>query len=381
MGEELERKLSRITLREGVPDRAEWRPHRNGEFSFAAAKKFEKDLGGRKVCSKHWSRKIWAKHVPWKMVFLSWRVFKRKVPVDDVLSRFGYHLASRCYCCETPSECTLQHVFCTGDAAKDVWGYFGRSLGFNIQNRCLEQVCYKWWGRRVKNRLENFIIQRLPMVIIWELWVSYTQCKYGKSRVSVARIKYRVAKAMAECITWRWPRWDPFPPNWNAMMRRVQGFGVQKAVVRNGWCKPPKGWIKVNMTAKERSCGFFVRNAKGQFYIAGVYSICEGESMNELRGLMVQDVWAWCRRKRLVKVIFESDEPGLLKEKAMIQGGHVGWSRCSTQVNCLVHCVVDRCTDLNMIFLKEGSLPCGFARLMALEGIPHFVVFPGHDYA
>ncbi|XP_031096877.1 uncharacterized protein LOC116001124 [Ipomoea triloba] len=203
--EELDDRLServlRMTLREGVTDKALWKPESSGQFTFAAAKEFERREEGSRVCSKHWSRRVWLKHVPWKMAFMAWRVFKRKAPIDDVLVRFGYQMVSRCNCCVVPTSCTLQHVFCTGEVAKEVWGYFGRSLGMSVQPRTLEQICYHWWGRKVKNRLEKFMIERLPIVIIWELWVGFTQCRYGKGKSSASIIKFKVAKGIAECIT------------------------------------------------------------------------------------------------------------------------------------------------------------------------------------
>nr|GMD56028.1 uncharacterized protein LOC109162453 [Ipomoea batatas]GMD59277.1 uncharacterized protein LOC109162453 [Ipomoea batatas]GME07125.1 uncharacterized protein LOC109162453 [Ipomoea batatas] len=34
--------MARVNLREGVPDKAAWKPKANGQFSYAAAKEFER---------------------------------------------------------------------------------------------------------------------------------------------------------------------------------------------------------------------------------------------------------------------------------------------------------------------------------------------------
>nr|GMD72380.1 uncharacterized protein LOC109173561 [Ipomoea batatas] len=110
--------------------------------------------------------------IPWKMSFMAWRVFRNKVPTDDVLSRFGFNVVSRCFCCNDPKQCTLQRVFCTGDVAREVWTYFGQTLGVRLHMYGIRQVRYDWWGRESGrcNRLIKFIKERLPMLVIWKLW-------------------------------------------------------------------------------------------------------------------------------------------------------------------------------------------------------------------
>lgn len=219
------------------------------------------------------------------------------------------------------------------------------------------------------------------MIIIWELWVSFTQSKYGGQNMSTARIKYLVAKEVTECIARRWPDWDPFPPNWAAVIRRAENFGVQRVVTQSSWCKPPRGWVKVNLAVgtRRQSGGFIIRNAKGKFCVAGVYS---GENFGhgkELREVMVQDAWAWCRRKRIEKVVMESDEPEF--SRAVIQEGEVKWSFCQARVNCVASCLADRCEKQSLIFYCLNSLPGDFMQLLSLEGIPHFAMAPGLDIA
>ncbi|XP_019166699.1 PREDICTED: uncharacterized protein LOC109162453 [Ipomoea nil] len=383
LGEGVRRLTARVRIRDGVQDVATWKPDTKGQFSFAAAKAFERKQLGEKACHKHWSRKIWANHVPWKMAFLSWRVFKRKIPMDDVLIRFGFNVVSRCSCCSSPTLSSLQHVFCRGEIAREVWGYFAKSLGINLQIRYLEQVCYSWWGRKVKNRLERFIVQRLPMIIIWEIWVSFTQCKYGGMNISAARIKFKVAKVVAECITSRWPMWDPFPPNWNVILRRVDGFGVQRKIVKESWCKPPMGWVKVNLAESKngQSYSFFIRNGKGQFCLAGIYSSDLFGPQSSLKKEIVKDVRAWCRRKKLCRLEFETDEPGFKYDNAGHDDGLERWNSCSSRVNSLAVWIANKWEGLSLVFWKVGSLPQGFMQLLAIEGVPHFALLPGQDLA
>lgn len=154
---------------------------------------------------------------------------------------------------------------------------------------------------------------------------------------------------------------------------------MQRVVVRSSWCKPAGGWVKINMAvaASRRSCGFIIRNAGGQFCLAGVYA--ENLFGNTVRMAMEQDIWAWCRRKKIERVVLESDEPELIM--AMNQMGRVRSNVCSTKVNCFACCLADRCDSWNVVFLRESSLPRHLVQLLSLEGIPHFAFAPGLDLA
>nr|GMD04266.1 uncharacterized protein LOC109173561 [Ipomoea batatas] len=74
------------------------------------------------------------------MSLMAGRIFRERVPIDDVLRRFGYNIVSKCVCCNNPNICDLQHVFCTGETAKEVWAYFMKSLGMGNQIRGVRQV-------------------------------------------------------------------------------------------------------------------------------------------------------------------------------------------------------------------------------------------------
>nr|GMD60016.1 uncharacterized protein LOC109173561 [Ipomoea batatas] len=145
--------------------------------------------------------------IPWKMSFMAWRVFRNKVPTDDVLSRFGFNVVSRCFCCNDPKQCTLQRVFCTGDVvAREVWTYFGQTLGVRLHMYGIRQVRYDWWGR------ESGRCNRLPVLVIWELWVQYISSRYGSGGGVGGFLWlgsfFKVVKGLSECIIRKWPEWE-----------------------------------------------------------------------------------------------------------------------------------------------------------------------------
>lgn len=229
------------------------------------------------------------------------------------------------------------------------------------------------------------IYERLPVLILWELWVNYTHYKYGNGRPSVPRIIYKIVRNMADCIHRKWPYWDPMPPNWRYILTKAEGFGCGRIVQRANWCRPPRGSMKINwgIGKNNQSCGFFARNSSGNFCRAGIYSVQQGEDLMRRVKVMLQDCISWCKLKGIERVILETDDwRGIAEEEvgSFPPGMRGSWNTCNVRVNCVVLCLVECCRGLNIIFTRQEGLPRSMGRVLALEGIPHFLFAPGIDF-
>ncbi|XP_027170927.1 uncharacterized protein LOC113770609 [Coffea eugenioides] len=54
---------------------------------------------------------------------------RQRLPLDDVLGRFGVQLPSKCFCCRSATGESIKHIFASGQLAREVWGYFGAVCG------------------------------------------------------------------------------------------------------------------------------------------------------------------------------------------------------------------------------------------------------------
>lgn len=45
-----------------------------------------------------WMNNIWIGRLPFKISFFFWRVWRQRIPTDDVLKRIRVHVVSKCYC-------------------------------------------------------------------------------------------------------------------------------------------------------------------------------------------------------------------------------------------------------------------------------------------
>nr|GMD80958.1 Transmembrane protease serine 13 [Ipomoea batatas] len=162
---------------------------------------------------------------------------------------------------------------------------------------------------------------------------------------------------------------DPLPPNWNFILKKAEGFGCGRIVQRSSWCRPLPGSVKVNWTVSSdrMRCGFFARNAKGMFCLAGVYSCSIDADLKVLITGMLHDCLTWCKRKYIGSVYLETED----------------WREVGDGIDDHPHMKIQKiqCAEKGAIwsFGKKEGLPRSLGRILALEGIPHFVVTPGVD--
>ncbi|XP_019179053.1 PREDICTED: uncharacterized protein LOC109174263 [Ipomoea nil] len=154
-----------------------WTAASDGMFSYASAKAYLRPV--LPITPDPLLAKCWRKHLPFKVSFLAWRVFRGRIPTDDALSRFGHVLVSRCRCCPAPAAETITHVFYDGETTKAVWNYILESLGLQSRHRSLRTLVAGWGRGGTRNPLFSFAVNRLPCLVMWELWKHRNGCMHG----------------------------------------------------------------------------------------------------------------------------------------------------------------------------------------------------------
>ncbi|XP_033511548.1 uncharacterized protein [Nicotiana tomentosiformis] len=72
---------------------------------------------------------LWTKGLPFKISFFLWRLWKGKIPTDDLWRRNDYMVVSKCWCCDQPQEDSYQHLFLLNPTANRVWRTFVQAAG------------------------------------------------------------------------------------------------------------------------------------------------------------------------------------------------------------------------------------------------------------
>lgn len=297
--------LSRLD--QGDRDVPIWRASSDGLFSFASAKSLFRSLQEHPAPDMMLGR-CWYKHLPFKVSFLAWRVLRRRLPVVDVLARFGFQIVSRCWCCSHPTLDSILHIFYAGNTAVAVWRYFSGSFGFQLRHNGLRALLTGWRRAASGNRLISFVLCRLPYIILWELWKHRNDCMHGRGTPSVARVIFRVAKLVAECIFRRWPGEHILPPSWPVIMTYLDCHVPRRVIKVVRWFPPPTGSLKVSISLSRSRDGAaaLVRNHYGGVYFGVAWSSLGGG----IRGLfrVLFDSLRWCLGGGFTSIIVETTD-------------------------------------------------------------------------
>lgn len=133
--------------------RAIWRLSTDGFFSCSTAFDLLRQRSGHHQMWKD----TWIKHIPFKISFSMWRIWKKKTLVDEIIFRFGQRLDSKCSCCRQPQEETIEHVFNTSPKARAVWTFFSKALGFHSNSQSLYKNTYMEESDNLKFLYQDFV--------------------------------------------------------------------------------------------------------------------------------------------------------------------------------------------------------------------------------
>ncbi|XP_060202679.1 uncharacterized protein LOC132631096 [Lycium barbarum] len=165
-----------------------WQPTEDGSFSNKSAWHLIRTRGPKNSFYKN----LWHNRIPFKVSFLNWRIFKKKVPFDDTISRFGTNRRSMCICCRISTYETIQHFFAESEAGQQLWNFFGNPLGIQHTIQPIVGNFKRWWNTNNTNNVHKLILQITPTIICWELWKQRCSCKYGKQRqIQMGKMQYQ----------------------------------------------------------------------------------------------------------------------------------------------------------------------------------------------
>ncbi|KAH0671252.1 hypothetical protein KY285_023647 [Solanum tuberosum] len=157
-----------------LSDHPWWMKTSSGKFSMGSAWEEIRQKGHEK--EEYVS--IWSIGVPYKICFLLWRLWKYKIPMDEVLKTLKINLVSRCRCCEKAQEETMVHLFINGEFARSIWKYYANAIGLQGPFIQVHQAIKKWWDIRHCAKL-TLILQAVPAFICWQLWKRRNTIEHG----------------------------------------------------------------------------------------------------------------------------------------------------------------------------------------------------------
>ncbi|XP_015161418.1 uncharacterized protein, partial [Solanum tuberosum] len=225
-----------IQLQQTSTDQAVWSLNSNGLFTVSTAW----DIIREKRTKTKINSYTWNRHIPFKCSFLLWRTIRGKLPTNEKLSAFGIE-PSDCYCCHSPGEDTIEHIFNTGNFARAVWKYFAVSLGMPTDLLPLRNMIMRWWNSSHDNDAHKLILQSTPIFICWSLWKNRCAKKYGGNQSNIARVKHLVILDTFKLLRTAFP-YISWPMGWNKLCTFIEKCTHNTKVTAVSWTKPPTRW-------------------------------------------------------------------------------------------------------------------------------------------
>ncbi|XP_022896799.1 uncharacterized protein LOC111410603 [Olea europaea var. sylvestris] len=116
--------MSKISKLKPGEDSILWCPDSKGSFPYKSAWDVIRDKGGM----QNFFDWVWHPLIPKKVSFMIWKGLHKALSVDLRIKEVGINLASKCNCCESPSQESEEHILSTGDFVDSLWRKFDSGL-------------------------------------------------------------------------------------------------------------------------------------------------------------------------------------------------------------------------------------------------------------
>ena len=197
-----------------------WAPSISGEFSLASAYWISREGGN----SSWLYSRLWLPGLPLKVSFFMLRLVGFRLPVMDRLHKLGIHGPSRCFCCLYPCQESIDHIFCTRVAAKQIWGYFEGVIGGFRDSYTLRHKLVSWWLRPNRNRYMLYLFRLLPALICWNLWKMRNSFVFDDHLRPVAQVCASIFGDLRDLLLNRFQGHMPSGHDWPGVYGMVVGL-------------------------------------------------------------------------------------------------------------------------------------------------------------
>ncbi|XP_075499823.1 uncharacterized protein LOC142538376 [Primulina tabacum] len=212
------------------------------------------------------------------MSFFLWRFWHQWLPVDDVLQRRGFELASKCQCCEMPE--TFTHIFIDSPLSRSVWHYFGAVFHVRIPLTSDFRLFLSAWKRHPGWTPRGHVKEFLPFIVLWFLWTARNDAKHRHLHISAETVKSQILSYLRLAHAASTVK----PMHWRGVLQAARAMGIfvqlrrarKLTIVR--WLRPPFGCFKLNVDGSSRgspgasTVGGVVRDSFGHVTLA--HDVC-----------------------------------------------------------------------------------------------------------
>ncbi|XP_075103837.1 uncharacterized protein LOC142178396 [Nicotiana tabacum] len=293
--EDIDQIIMNVNIRKhDIPNQSIWDLTENVKYSNKTVLNMFRDLKPK----DHFLSKVWHPSIPFKVFFLTWRLWMSILLFDEVILNFGKKIVSRCVCCTNHSNEFIQYVFMESDATRYIWKLIGTHMGIIHKHIPIRGWFNHWWQQRSKNVIHKQVLQITLIIVCWEIWKNRCSCKYGdQNRFNFYKMKQQIIWNIQAAVHRTFPRCKltlPWVKYYDDMMRLKP---VPEAIIV-AWRKPLQGSFKLNINGSYihengKAClGGTMRNDQGDFIMAfSVQAKCSSNNDAEAQAALFGIKW------------------------------------------------------------------------------------------
>ncbi|KAL8156219.1 hypothetical protein AgCh_001348 [Apium graveolens] len=292
-----------------------WMWEENGKFT---VKSCCRQIQGEQMCyDRRFWKLLWGIKLLGKMLNFIWRACSNVLPTTTALAVKKIDVIKSCSWCHRYNEDAV-HVLFTCCFAKELWNLVGlQRMAPVVEGNTVLHILKQAFQGSTKEQCAQIGL------LCWSLWIRRNTWVWDRKAMSSFGVN---AMAMSLFQDWR--------------KAQEKGNECQSRGQMQQWCKPPPGWIKINIDASCRvdydfiGAGCVVRNEKGEFMRTRACQIGGRMQAKESEVRSLKEALLWVRQWRTTKCIFEMDA------KSVVDAIH-GGSGIS-----IFHTIVEDCVEL-----------------------------------
>lgn len=293
-----------------------WLLDSKGEFTVRSC---YRKIRGESGCQEggFW-KKLWNLQLPGKIVKFLWRACQNVLPTMAELVKKQVEVSMLCGWCNLHVEEAVHTLF-TCSFARTLWAEEGLQELSNVDA-----------GMKVKDILKREFMggnrERWAKIglLCWGLWTRRNTWVWEKKPLSVFGVRSMAMSLLQE--------WQQSRENAEQGNRRLKQQGRK-------WCKPPEGWVKINLDAAcqnqtgEIGVACVVRDDRGEFLRARSNKMYGNMQAREAEARSLKEALIWTHNWRKQKCIFELDS------KLVVDAIH------GDRGNSIFHAIIDDCVE------------------------------------
>ena len=289
------------------PDEVVWMPTPSGQFSLSSA--FQEVRQARNA-SWLFSR-IWHPQIPLKVSFFMLRLLRGRLPLDDILGKFGIQGPSKCFCCSLSEGESIEHIFAQGQLAKAVWDFFGATCGLFLSQVPLRDTLVAWWLSSQSDVHKRLVVDILPSFICWHVWKARNKAVWEGVHLSCGEVCRAILRDVSEVVAGKFGK-VTVALTFNQFLDQISAHRPIQRCRLVRWHAPSGGFMLLNTDGCSKGNpgpsggGGVLRDSAGQVLVGysaflGVNTSLRAEALALLTGLRL------CVHKGYTQVRVQSD--------------------------------------------------------------------------